>query len=417
MMSTSRYGSFGGVALALSVGLLGCSGSPGEEPEREERVVTNLTPELEQMVAGGNEFAWSLYGAGAATEGNLFFSPFSVSAAFGMTYAGAAGETAGEMKTVLKIPDGDYHTAFGSLMRDLGGEHAGRGYQLYIANRLFGQAGVPFESDFLELTSTAYEAPLGEVDYAGQAEAARATINGWVSENTRTRIPELLGHGLVDSSTVLVLANAIYFKADWAERFDAALTAPGSFELASGVDVEVPMMTRHGKFRTTRAGGVNLLEIDYKDRELSMVVVLPDSRDGLPALEASLTAESVDALLAQATETELAVSMPRFELEHELPLTELIKSLGMQRAFDASQADFSNMLAGGGVFLSFAVHKAFVKVDERGTEAAAATAVGATRVSMPEQFVANRPFVYLIRDRLTGSILFMGRLADPTASG
>jgi serpin B len=400
--------------LAVAAALSGCSGET--EPAREARAVTQVTPELEPVVAGNNAFGWSLYRAAASAPGNLFFSPFSVSAAFGMTSAGAGGETAAEMNEVLKIGSESYHAEFGALTRDLGGEHVGRGYQLYIANRVFGQAGLPFERDFLDLTSEAYAAPLAEVDYLAELEQARVTINGWVSEQTQTKIPELFVPGVLDSGTVMVLANAIYFKADWAEQFEVRQTAPAPFELAGGGTVDVPMMHRTGTFRVATREGVSLLEMDYKDNELSMVVLLPAARDALPALEASLSGEWVNALIAEAQSTQVSVSFPRFELEHELPLKELLATLGMQRAFDFRRADFSRLLdpAVSPLYIAAAVHKAFVKVDEQGTEAAAATGVGVAAASATPSFVANRPFLYLIRDRLTGSVLFLGRVVDPT---
>jgi len=281
---------------------------------------------------------------------------------------------------------------------------------------LFGRAGAPFEQDFLTTTSQAYGAPLAEVDYRTQTEEARGTINRWVSDQTRSKIPELIDVNKLTTDTRIVLANAIYFKAVWAEQFDAKLTQSGPFELANGVDIEVPMMKKTGKFRRAQRLDVSLLEMDYKDRELSMVVLLPPARDALPALEASLTVESINSLIAEATEAEIPVSLPKFELELELPLKELIRIMGMQRAFEPLQADFSKLLDPSfePLFLDFAVHKAFVKVDEQGTAAAAATAVGgSTFASAPTPFIVNRPFLYLIRDRLTGSILFMGRLENP----
>ena len=411
-----RFAFFGSM-LAVAVGLSGCGSEEAEPTERHARTVTELTPELEPIVAGNNAFAWSLYRACAAAEGNLFFSPFSISAAFGMTSAGAGGETASEMKEVLKIGSESYHAEFGALTRDLGGEHVGRGYQLHVANRVFGQVGLPFEADFIDLTSEAYAAPLAEVDYQTEVENARATINRWVSDQTRSKIVELFVPGVLDSNTAMVLANAIYFKADWAEQFDVAQTAPAPFELAGGTDVEALMMKKTGTFRYAARADVSVLEMNYKDNELSMVVLLPAARDALPALEASLTVESVDALIAEAQSTAVIVSLPRFEIEHELPLRPLMETLGMQRAFNPEQADFSRLLdpAVRPLYIAAAVHKAFVKVDEQGTEAAAATGVAVgTRASAPPSFVANRPFLYLIRDRLTGSILFMGRVVDPT---
>ena len=396
-------------AIATAVIATGCS-----KPERDARAITALTPELAPVVQGNNAFAIDLYHAAAAEPGNLFFSPFSVSAAFGMVYAGAADTTADEMRDVLDIgtDDASYHAQFGALIADLGGPHQGRGYQLLVANRLFGQAGFAFESPFLDVTGGAYGAPLQVVDFAS-GDASRQTINQWVSDQTEARIPELLQAGDIDGSTVLVAANAIYFDADWATQFDASKTNPAPFTRGDGSQVNVQMMRQEGHFRHGWREGVAFAELPYLDDEVSMVVLVPDEADGLPALEAVLDGTYIDELLADAPESEVEVGLPRFELHARLPLASLLKGLGMVTAFDATAADFSGMSKAQQLYLQTAVHEAFVRVDEEGTEAAAATAAGVAATSYSPGVVADRPFVFAIRDRLTTSLLFVGRITDP----
>ncbi len=414
-----RNGSFGSTLAGMGlVALLGCS-SETEPQERDPRVVTALTAELSPVVEGNNAFAWSLYQKAAQADGNLFFSPFGISAALGMIEAGAGGDTATEMRDVLAmaLDDSAYHERFGALLRDLGGEHPGRGYQLYVANRLFGQSGEPFASGFLDVTGQAYGAPLVDLDFA-DAEGARHTINSWVSEQTRTRIPELLDPGLIDVSTLLVLANAIYFSAGWAREFEVSSTHSAMFTREDGTQVEVPMMSAASTHRFASAPGFSMVELDYQDDEISMVLLVPDQAGGLAELEAQLSSDVIEGLLEQSVEGEVSVSMPKFEVAAELPLRERLTELGMTHLFDPASCDLSRMVdpPDPGLYLSFAVHKAYVKVDEHGTEAAAATAGGVTRAAAPYYVLADHPFVYAIRDRLTHSILFLGRLSDPSAT-
>ncbi|MBI4950842.1 MAG: serpin family protein [Myxococcales bacterium] len=406
------------VAAALLTAATLATGACSSEPPRDPRVVTGLTPELAPVVAGNNAFALALYQAAAASPGNLFFSPFSVSAAFGMTYAGARGTTADEMRAVLAIgaEDASYHREFGALLADLGGPHEGRGYQLLVANRLFGQSGLPFEPPFLDLVTGAYAAPLEGLAFDADPEGGRAVINQWVSEQTEGRVPELFQSGDIDGATRLVAANAIYFKADWAKQFDPDRTGLARFTRADGTELEVPTMSQNGSFRGGQDDGVAFVELSYQDDELSMVLLVPDAPDGLPALEQKLDADYLAGLLAAGHEGEAEVALPRFELHARLPLAELVQHMGMVTAFDDTLADFSGMVATdvARLHLQTAVHEAFVRVDEQGTEAAAATGVGVGTTSMPPRIAADRPFVFLIRDMLTTSILFVGRIEDPT---
>ncbi len=406
-----------GLLLLLGLTLVACGGATEPSQQRDPRKITALTPALSAVVDGNNAFAWALYDQLAPQGKNLFFSPFSISAAFGMTYAGARGQTAAEMKKVLRIQldDAAYHSSFGALLADLTGPHRGRGYQLDVANRLFGQKGFAIGSDFLQLTTDDYDAPLELLDFKGDPDGSRQTINSWVEDQTQNRIKDLLQPGFVTPDTRLVLANAIYFKARWAARFDPADTHDASFSRLDGSTVQAPMMHNDGAYPFYSGADVSVLELPYQDNELSMIAVLPTAQDGLPALEASLTAQQVDSWIASLhTTNELDVALPKFTMTQTIPLKQTLIDMGMKLAF-SDQADLSGIAPG--LMITDAAHKAFVKVDEEGTEAAAATAVGVGLTSAGPMFYADHPFLFLIRDRLTGSILFMGRVDDPTAAG
>lgn len=407
----ARFGSL----VALPVALAGCSGQ-GSSESRDVRRVTLDTMGVSGVVASNDAFAWSLYGDVRATPGNLFFSPFSISAALAMTLRGARGRTADEMRAVLHVTDEPaYHTAFGALLGDLGGDHAGRGYELYVANALFGQTGTPFSDDFVLSTEALYSAPLRALDF-GQTEAARATINGWVSDQTRGAIPALMEPGTLDPLTRLVLANAIFFDARWQTAFDPAETRPADFHLLNGDVRSVPMMRVNGAFRRLTTAGMSLVELPYQDDEVVLVGALPQSQT-LDQMEAALP--NAIGALADVEPAPLTVSLPKFALTERLPLTRALADLGMVTAFDERAADFSGMVSPDAglpvLYVQDAVHQAHVSVDERGTQAAAATAVVVSTRGVAPSLTFDRPFVFLIVDRLTRSILFMGRLEDPPA--
>lgn len=407
----------------LAIFALGCqpSDADGPNPDRVARVVTSPQGDTGVVVGGHNAFTWDLYadlreGAG---EGNVFFSPFSVTSALGMTLAGANGDTEAEMKTVLGV-EGDeaaWHGALGALTRDLSGD-LGRGYTLHVANRLFGQADFTFEEDFLGICEDDYGAPLESLDFVADPEAARERVNDWVASQTADRIQDLLPQGSVTGDTRLVLANAIYFLADWASAFDPEQTSDAGFTKLDGETVTVPMMhmdldslETHG----VEAGwseGVAVLRLPYQDDEVSMVLLVPDAHDGLPDLEAGLDAARWQALTADLTPASVPIGLPRFELEFEADLGAALSGLGMPTAF-SDGADFTGIAADGGLSISGVYHKAFVKVDEAGTEAAAATGVVVGVTSAPMPIVADRPFLFAIQDDLTGALLFVGRVTDP----
>ncbi len=366
------------------------------------------------LIGGNNDFALSLYAQIKGGDGNLFFSPVSVSTALAMTYGGARGQTASQMADVLRfdLPPDRLHAAFGTLQKDWLGERDDRPYQLSVANALWVQQGMTLLETFLELARANYGAGPNEVDFRTAAEHARQTINGWIERQTEGRIKDLLKPGVVDAATRLVLTNAIYFKGTWKYQFDAAKSAEAPFTVGPGKQVEVPMMRQKGQFRIGGAGGVQLLELPYEGGDLSMVVLLPREVDGLNELEASLTAERIDRWLETMREREVMVFLPRFELTAEFELAEVLAAMGMTDAF-GSAADFSGIDGTRTLFISNVVHKAFVSVDEQGTEAAAATGVVMKRTAMPPTFRADHPFVFVIRHNQTGSLLFVGRVVNP----
>jgi serpin B len=373
------------------------------------------------VVKDNNAFALDLYHQVSGMDGNLFFSPYSISTALAMTYAGARGETAAEMAKTLHFTLGqdELHPAFGQLIRDINGDGKDRKYQLTTANRLWGQKGYDFQADFLKLTQKDYGAGLQEVNFAGAPDAARKTINAWVEEQTKDKIKELLQPGIITGNTRLVLTNAIYFKASWFRPFRKEATAPGKFRLPDGTSVDVPMMHQTESAGYLKGDTFALLDLPYERGDLSMIVLLPKEVGGLPALEKELTAEKLGTWLAKRQPAEVRLTLPKFKMTSEFLLNGALAKLGMKKAFDPKQADFSGMTTRDQLFISAVVHKAFVDVHEAGTEAAAATAVvmekkdAAGGVPEPIPFTADHPFIFLVRDNRTGSVLFMGRVARP----
>lgn len=371
--------------------------------------------ELDTLVQGNTTFALDLYRYLATSrEGNLFLSPASISAALAMTRGGARGATGAEMDATLhfELTQERLHPAYASLDASL--NSSDDPWELAIANRLWGQQGLAFEQPFLDLTRTHYGAEMASVDFAGAAEPTRQQINGWISDNTAQRIPELLKPGVIDASTALVLTNAIYFLGTWKNAFDPALTSEQPFTTADGEQTKVPLMYQESAVRWTDNGDLALLAIPYSGDRLEMLIALPAAHDGLPALEASIS----PALLASWDQAmhpaKVKVWLPRFELNADFELSKALTDLGMPSAFGGG-ADFSGMTTSTGLFISAVVHQAFVDVNEQGTEAAAATAVVMTRSAKPRvtAFRADHPFLFMIRDTQTGAVLFMGRVVRP----
>ncbi|MCS7046440.1 MAG: serpin family protein [Gemmataceae bacterium] len=395
---------------ALAVGTAGTPSAVGRgQPVGEDPVV-----------AGNTHFAADLYAQLAKREGNLFFSPYSISTALAMTYGGARGNTAAQMVQALHLaqPDERLRAGFARLHRLFNDKKIERSYELRTANALWGQTGYGFLPDFLRLTEATYGAGLRELDFMGDFEKARHTINRWVEEQTNDRIKDLIQPGVLKPDTRLVLTNAIYFKAAWQNNFSSEGTKPRPFTLASGRKVDVPMMAKQEKTAYYAGPDFQLVELPYQRHELSMVVLLPKKHDGLPALEKQLTPANLARWLKAAQMHDVDLQLPKFKITAEFQLNDVLAALGMTDAFDERKADFSGLTTRERLVISAVVHKAFVDVHEKGTEAAAATAVVIGVTALPPEypkavFHADRPFLFLIKERQTGSVLFLGRFVQP----
>ena len=371
------------------------------------------------VVEGDNAFAVALYGQLRKQGGNLFFSPESISTALAMAYAGARGDTASEMAKTLHftLPPEQLHPAMGALLREL---NAGQdNYQVSVANALWAQQGYTFLDQFLKLLKSDYDAGLNQVDFKGPSETVRSTINRWVEQKTQDKIKDLLQPGSLKPDTRLVLTNAIYFKGNWETQFDKAQTKDEDFHLSPSQTKTAPLMHRQGGFNYFNGGTSQILEIPYKGKDLSLIVLLPNEIGGLFALEQSLTGPNTREWLGHlAPVSKVIVTIPKFKMTQQFELGATLGAMGMPTAF-SGRADFSGMTGKRDFSISEVIHKAFVDVNEEGTEAAAATAVTMRSLAMrlpdtpPPVFRADHPFVFLIRDNRSQSILFMGRVADP----
>lgn len=373
-----------------------------------------------KLVAGNTAFGCELYGELKSEAGNLFLSPFSISTALSMAAAGAKGKTFEEMEKVLHLPK-DAPAGFGVILKSVNDADADpkkRGYTLSTANALWAQTGYPWKPEYKKLVANDFGAGLFDVNFKGDAETARSTINTWVEKETREKIKNLLPMGSVTGLTRLVLTNAIYFKGDWEIQFKKDQTKPAPFILADGKKAEAPLMFRVGGYSYGETEGYQVLDMPYVGKRVSMTVILPKKPDGLSAVEKELTGDKLaDVLKGLRYEKEVHVHLPKFKVEKSFTLNKPLQALGMKAAFGA--ADFSGMHNGGeDLSISAVLHKAFVDVNEEGTEAAAATGVviGTTSVAPPPKpryFRADHPFLYMIRDHKTGSVLFLGRLSEP----
>lgn len=371
-----------------------------------------------RSLAGRNrKFAVALYKELAGSEGNVFFSPYSVSTSLAMAYAGARGKTAEEMATVLRFDgfDGDVHPVLRELESRIM-EVNDRGFvEITVANSLWPAAGCPILEGYLKMLGENYGAEASPVDFEGAPDEARRRINDWASDETRGRIKDLIPEGSIDPRTALILANAIYFKGTWKQKFDQADTEIAPFHVSPEDTVWVSMMSLKHELRYSANRLAQVLCMPYEGHDVSMVALLPVEGVSLGELEASLSAESIG-LWVMATEyTEVRVLMPRFEFECSYSLNRTLEDMGMRDAFSELRADFSGMHPA--LFISAVRHKGSIEVDEEGTEAAAATAVELKFKGIkpgPTVFRADRPFLFIIWENTTSSILFMGRVADPS---
>jgi len=384
------------------------------------------------IVEGNNKFALELFAKLQSTKGNLFFSPYSISTALAMAHAGACNETESQMAGVLHFPISEnqrtnsspkslpdkqqFASSFGNIIKDLNNRGQKGGYTLNVANALWGQKDYGFLQEFLELIEASYDGRLNEVDFVEASETARKTINGWVEKKTNDKIKNLISEGVLDSMTRLVLTNAIYFKGNWARQFKENRTKDTPFTLADGQKIDVATMNQKADFGYLETDNFQALELPYVDEELSMVILLPKEYDALDEFEKTITPESLSQWLAKIHKREVVVFVPKFKITSQFSLASLLNSMGMKDAF-SSNADFSGINGKRDLFISAVIHKAYVEVNEEGTEAAAATGVVMRLTSIGPApipvFRADHPFLFLIRDNHSGSILFIGRVANP----
>jgi serpin B len=374
--------------------------------------------DIKTVAEGNTAFAIDLYGRLKGQQGNLFFSPYSISTAFAMTYAGARGDTEKQMADVLNfaLEQERLHPAFSNLESQLNALHGRRGIELNVANALWTQEDHVFLEEFMDETKKSYGAALRPVDFKADPGKARGKINRWVEKKTNGKITDLIGSGVLNPLTRLVLTNAIYFKGTWASQFKKSHTSEEPFWLEPGKSIKVPMMNQQEGLRYMENESLQVLELSYSGKELSMVVLLPREIDGLAQLESMLSTANMSSWIGNLKERKVIVSLPKFKTTSDFSLGNTLDSMGMTDAFDGSAADFSGMDGKRDLFISAVIHKAFVDVNEKGTEAAAATAISIHVTSVapsPLVFRADHPFVFLVRHNPSGSILFLGRIVNP----
>ncbi len=370
--------------------------------------------DTDHLVQCNTMFALDLYQKLRSVDDNIFFSPYSISSALAMTYAGARGNTDKQMAKVLYFPmDQDYlHPAFAALQAKLNRVKS-KNVQLIIANSLWGRKGRNFLPSFLKILKKYYGAVLQELDFINAPEKSRRIINVWVEEQTKGKIGELIGKGVISKYTALILANAIYFKGNWASKFEKSRTKMLPFTVLQKKTVQVPTMTQTTEFRYSTNEYCQILEIPYTGNNLSILLFLPHKIDGLPELEKKLCLETLEGWLKNLHKKRVHLYLPKFKLIQKYSLGSTLSSMGMDKAFVS--ADYSGIDGTKSLFISEILHKAFIELNEEGTEAAAATAVVLVEsaAKQPVIFRADHPFFFIIRDKQSKSILFMGRILYP----
>jgi len=380
--------------------------------------------DVESLVAGNSTFAFDLLHEIGSVEGNLFYSPYSISSALATAYAGARGSTESQMAETLSFPleQGDLHPAFNWIdlalnkRGEIGPPYEGEGFELRVVNATWGQRGYSFLRSYLDTLAVNYGAGLRLLDFISDPEGSRETINDWVSDETNERIVDLLKPGSIDGDVRLVLTNAVYFNAPWLKPFEVEETATGTFEPLDGGAVDVPTMHQEEMFGYANWDGGQAVELPYNGETLSMVLFVPD-RGTYEAFEAGLDYALYEEIVGSIEHREVDLQLPKFEVSYNVSLVDPLTELGMTDPFTGA-ADFSGIDGTHDLFISNVLHKAWVSVNEAGTEAAAATAVIVSLVAYPAPPVVltiNRPFLFVIRDVPTGTILFVGRVVNPAA--
>ncbi len=379
-------------------------------------------PDRAELALGNRQFAFDFYHAVQGEYENLFYSPHSLSQAIAMAYGGARNQTERQMAETLHftMPQERLHPAFNVLEIELAG-HDSEGFRLDIANATWGQAGFDFLPGYLDLLAENYGAGLRLLDFENNPESARLTINGWVSDQTEDKIKDLLPEGSVIDLTRLVLTNAIYFKAKWAFPFPPSNTADGTFHLLDGSTVTAWMMSNRTDYRAAEREGHVAVELPYQGSQVVMLILVPDA-GRFEEFESKLSPELLSEVLGALQPGDTQVTLPKFSFETTFDLGQALAGMGMPDAFSEGRADFSGINGQdcpsgdpGCLFIQYVAHKAFVAVDEEGTEASAATGIVVGDVSMPRLITVDRPFIFVIYDHGTETILFVGRVLNPNA--
>ncbi len=374
----------------------------------------------EQIVEGLNTFSFDLYhNLTAGTLKNTFYSPLSISSALAMTYAGAKGETAQQMQSTLHYgPQVDlFHSQYGAMIDSLSSKK-GQDFKTHIANAIWVQDQYKLKNFYIETVKKDYNSEIRSLDFVNRPEASRDTINYWVEKKTAGRIQDLIPAGVIDDMTRLILTNAVYFNAEWANKFNKELTNKDEFYCLDNTIIKTEMMYQRHHHPISQTEDYTILEIPYKGYEYSMLIILPNEKAGLTSLSKTLSAKDIIAHDKSKKREDILVYFPKFKLETNYELNKSLSAMGMPLAF-SSDADFSNMTGGKDLMISSVIHKAFIDVDEDKTEAAAATAITMKLTSMapvqkaPLEFRADHPFMFIIRSKNDNAILFMGQLTNP----
>jgi len=401
------------LTMLMLVALVGCGGDKVAMPKAKPHSVTPAT--LSERITHNNEFAFKLYGELKSSDGNLIVSPHSISTCFGMAYAGARGNTEREMADVLcfHYPQDGFHSVLKQLNDILNGR---QGLTLKISNGCWGRQGLPYLSSYIDTLSADYGADMEYLDFGGRPEEARQTINQWVEDHTEGYINELLPPGSINWATYLVLANTVYFVAEWLHQFNPNYTHPYPFRRLDGSEVVVPVMIGEAGMPYCRGKGYLAMEMPYKGEQISMVLIMPDEGN-YQAFEDRFTSDVLDSVIDNLKETRITFYIPKFAFYSSFNLGSALQNMGMIDAFTPGAANFTGMdgVDDGSPWISLVVHKAYIMIDETGTKAFAGTAMVFT-LGLHDSFDARRPFIFVIRDIPTGTILFMGRVLDPSAT-
>lgn len=419
---------FFSILILVSIFISACGSAPSAVVAKSS-LARDTNPSIPQndlaaLVNGNNIFALNLYKALRSQDGNVVFSPYSISLALAMTYGGARNQTESQMAQTMQfnLPQDRLHPAFNALDVALANEGKAQGnngqpMQLNIANAVWVEQTYPFQQAYLDLIAKNYGAGIQLADFINNFDPVRRQINSWVSNQTKNKINNLLVPGSVDTNTRMLLVNAIYFKADWDAPFDANNTSNSAFTLLDGSQTQVKMMNNSElTLPYIKGAGYQAVELPYTGNTAAMDVILPDAGN-FQNIESTLNARQINDIFSSMQSTPVALGLPKFTFGTSFSLSGQLKSLGLSDAFDSNRADFSGMTANHDLFISDVVHQAFVAVDEKGTEAAAATAVIMEAMSMPVQqkvhLVIDHPFIFIIRDLASGQILFIGRVLNP----